>query len=82
MVVADLVCLGEGDDFAKGAYSVFGGPGGDEIWRAGVVAAGAGDDWDSFETCWRNAVTLCRQAGDEAVPVRDRLPPDVGPPQP
>lgn len=54
----DIVCLGEGNDYAKGARAVHGGPGNDSILRAEEVYAGTGDDTVRNDGCKKAVVYL------------------------
>lgn len=59
----DVVCLGEGNDHAKGAHTVYGGPGKDKIFRAVRVHAGPDDDQVKNEGC-RPAVVFLDDGDD------------------
>jgi Ca2+-binding RTX toxin-like protein len=54
----DIVCLGEGNDYAKGARTVYGWPGNDTILRAEEVYAGPGDDTVRNDGCKKAVVYL------------------------
>lgn len=59
----DIVCLGEGNDYVKGARTVYGWPGNDTILRAEVVYAGPGDDTVRNDGC-RKAVVYLEEGAD------------------
>lgn len=59
----DIVCLGDGNDYAKGAHTVYGGPGNDTIYRADLVYAGPGDDVVKNDGC-RPAVVYLEDGND------------------
>ena len=54
----DIVCLGDGNDYAKGARTVYGWPGNDTILRAEKVYAGPGDDTVRNDGCKKAVVFL------------------------
>ncbi|MEW6475504.1 MAG: hypothetical protein AB1679_24885 [Actinomycetota bacterium] len=59
----DIVCLGEGNDYAKGARTVYGWPGNDTILRAEEVYAGPGDDTVRNDGC-KKAVVYLEEGAD------------------